>query len=144
LAALPAATAEGVAHAVPASGIFTSAWLLVALPLLGAAVLLLAGRRSDRWGHWLGVLASGGSFVVGLVLMIVTLGLPAEERVQDLHLFDWITAGAFDLAAGLRIDPLSLAFVMLVTFVGTLIHVYSVTYMEHDTDRRRFFAYLNL
>lgn len=142
-AALPAAAGE-IAHAVPATGVFTSAWLLVALPLLGAAVLLLAGRRSDRWGHWLGVLASAASFVVGAVLLVAMLGLPAEERVQDLHLFDWITAGAFELAAGLRVDPLSLAFVLLVTFVGTLIHVYSVAYMEHDRDRRRFFAYLNL
>ncbi|NCT91622.1 NADH-quinone oxidoreductase subunit L [Cellulomonas sp. APG4] len=133
-----------MAHAVPAEGVFTSAWLLVALPLLGAAVLLLAGRRSDRWGHWLGVLASASSFVVGAVLLVAMLGLPAEERVQDLHLFDWITAGAFELAAGLRVDPLSLAFVLLVTFVGTLIHVYSVAYMEHDRDRRRFFSYLNL
>ncbi|WP_374204905.1 NADH-quinone oxidoreductase subunit L [Actinotalea sp. C106] len=130
--------------AIPATGVFTAAWLLVALPLLGAAVLLLGGRRTDRWGHWLGVLASGSAFLVGAVLMVATLGAPAAERVQDLHLFDWITAGSFELAAGLRVDPLSLSFVMLVTFVGTLIHVYSVSYMEHDASRRRFFAYLNL
>ncbi|WP_307845010.1 NADH-quinone oxidoreductase subunit L [Actinotalea solisilvae] len=130
--------------AAEATGTFSLAWLLVALPLLGAAVLLLAGRRADRWGHWLGVLASASAFVVGAVLWVATLGLPADERVQDLHLFTWIPAGAFSLDAGLRIDPLSLTFVLLVTFVGTLIHVYSVAYMEHDVDRRRFFAYLNL
>ncbi|KGM11839.1 NADH-quinone oxidoreductase subunit L [Cellulomonas bogoriensis 69B4 = DSM 16987] len=123
---------------------FEYAWLLIALPLAGAAVLLLAGRRSDAWGHWLGVLASGGAFVVGALLTVVMMGAPLEERVQDVHLFDWITAGAFDLAAGLRVDPLSLSFVLLVTFVGTLVHIYSVSYMEHDAHRRRFFAYLNL
>ena len=144
LAGLPASEAGDAVAAVEASGVATAAWLLVALPLLGAAVLLLAGRRADRWGHWFGVLASGSAFLVGAVLWIATLGLPAAERVQDLHLFTWIPAGAFSLDAGLRVDPLSLTFVLLVTFVGTLIHVYSVAYMEHDVDRRRFFAYLNL
>ena len=143
LAALPQEV-EGVAAATQATGAHTLAWLLIALPLAGAAVLLLAGRRADRWGHWLGVLASGGAFLVGLVIALATLGSPAAERVQDLHLFHWIAAAPFSLDAGLRIDPLSLTFVLLVTFVGTLIHVYSVAYMEHDADRRRFFAYLNL
>ncbi|WP_087507822.1 NADH-quinone oxidoreductase subunit L [Cellulomonas iranensis] len=121
-----------------------AAVLLVALPLLSAAVLLLLGRRSDRWGHWLGVLASAGSFVVGLVLLLGMLGLPVEQRVHDVHLGTWLDAGALSIDAGLRVDPLSLTFVLLVTFVGTLIHVYSVAYMEHDAARRRFFAYLNL
>jgi NADH-quinone oxidoreductase subunit L len=69
---------------------------------------------------------------------------PATERVVDLHLFDWLPLGSLVVAAGLRVDPLSIAFVLLVTGVGTLIHVYSVAYMEHDVARRRFFAYLNL
>jgi NADH-quinone oxidoreductase subunit L len=127
-----------------ASGALSLGWLLVALPAASAAVLLLAGRRSNGWGHWLGVLAPGLSFVVGLVALIELLGRSAADRVVDVHLFTWIPAGAFTLAAGLRLDPLSLTFVLLVTFVGTLIHVYSVAYMEHDADRRRFFAYLNL
>lgn len=118
--------------------------LLVAVPLASAAVLLLLGRAADRWGHWLGVLASTASFVVGALLLFELLGRPADDRVVDVHLFDWISAGGLDLAAGLRVDPLSLTFVLLVTFVGTLIHLYSVAYMEHDDSRRRFFAYLNL
>ncbi|TRW43908.1 NADH-quinone oxidoreductase subunit L [Georgenia yuyongxinii] len=125
-------------------GAVSLAWLLVALPLLGAGVLLLLGRRADRWGHWLGVLASAGAFIVGVAVLAQLFGLPAEERVLDVHLFSWIPAGNLAVDAGLRIDPLSMTFVMLVTFVGTLIHIYSVAYMEHDTDRRRFFAYLNL
>lgn len=139
-------TAGEAAHgtAIAAEGVVSSAWLLVALPLAGAAVLLLGGRRTDRWGHWLGVALSWGSFVVGAVVLLHLLGLPAEERTQDLHLYSWVPAGNFVVDAGLRIDPLSMTFVMLVTFVGSLIHVYSVAYMEHDTDRRRFFAYLNL
>lgn len=121
-----------------------AAWLLIAIPLLGAAVLLLAGRRANAWGHWLGVLMSAASFVVAALVLVALLGREASDRVVDVHLFDWLNAGPLNVEAGLRIDPLSLTFVLLVTFVGTLIHIYSVAYMEHDADRRRFFAYLNL
>ncbi|MFC4554454.1 NADH-quinone oxidoreductase subunit L [Georgenia faecalis] len=133
-----------VADAAPAEGTASLAWLLVALPLLGAAVLLLAGRRSNRWGHWLGVLASAGSFVVALLVALQMFAAEPADRVMDLHLFRWLPAGDLTVDAGLRVDPLSMTFVLLVTFVGTLIHIYSVAYMSHDRDRRRFFAYLNL
>ncbi len=149
LLALPAAALPA---AEPARGVYenasgplqSGAWLLVALPALGAAVLLLGGRRTDRWGHWLAVALSWASFVWGALLLLNVLGLPAEQRARDVHLFSWVPAGSFRVDAGLLLDPLSLTFVMLVTFVGSLIHVYSVAYMEHDHDRRRFFAYLNL
>jgi NADH-quinone oxidoreductase subunit L len=119
-------------------------WLLVALPALGAAVLLLAGRRSDRWGHWLGVATPAAAFLVAVVVWFQMLGQPAADRVREVSYGTWIPAGSFTVDLGLRVDPLSMTFVLLVTFVGTLIHVYSVAYMEHDTDRRRFFGYLNL
>jgi NADH-quinone oxidoreductase subunit L len=117
---------------------------LVGFPLIGAAILLLGGKATDRWGHWLGVLASAASGVVGFILMFRMIGMPAEERSVDHHLWTWLSAGDLDVDLGIRLDPLSLTFVMLVTFVGTLIHVYSVAYMDHDPHRRRFFAYLNL
>nr|WP_282453316.1 NADH-quinone oxidoreductase subunit L [Georgenia sp. EYE_87] len=138
---MPAAT--GAAGAAP-TGAASLAWLMVVLPLVSAGILLVLGRRSDRWGHWLGVLAPVASFAVGLAILLQLLGLPAEQRVIDQRLFSWLPAGELSVEAGLRLDPLSLTFVMLVTFVGSLIHIYSVAYMEHDTDRRRFFAYLNL
>ncbi|WP_418605270.1 NADH-quinone oxidoreductase subunit L [Georgenia sp. SUBG003] len=134
----------GCRAAAAPTGAATLAWLMVAAPLVSAGVLLLLGRRSDRWGHWLGVLAPVVSFAVGLAVLVQLLGLPAEERVIDQRLFSWIPAGELTVEAGLRLDPLSMTFVMLVTFVGSLIHLYSVAYMEHDVDRRRFFAYLNL
>ncbi|GIG30107.1 NADH-quinone oxidoreductase subunit L [Cellulomonas marina] len=118
--------------------------LLVAVPLASAAVLLVLGRATDRWGHWLGVLASAASFVIGAVLALELLGRDAEARVLDVTLGRWFDAGQLAVDLGLRVDPLSITFVLLVTFVGTLIHVYSVAYMEHDASRRRFFAYLNL
>ncbi len=145
--------------AAPASGLFeTGSWLLVALPLAGAAVLLLGGRRTDAWGHWLATALSWASFVVGLGLFASLLSHPGEERARSLHLFSWVPAGTCDVDAGLLVDQLSLTFVLLVTFVGSLIHVYSVAYMdpagtsrladEHRMrepgERRRFFAYLNL
>ncbi|SNU02374.1 NADH dehydrogenase subunit L [Ruaniaceae bacterium KH17] len=127
-----------------ATGAASMAWLMVAIPLLSAAVLLLLGRRADKWGHWLGVAASTASFCIGLVIVIQLLGLDASQRVMESNLYTWIGAADLSVEFGTRIDPLSMTFVILVTFVGTLIHIYSVAYMEHDVDRRRFFAYLNL
>lgn len=117
---------------------------LVGIPLIGAAILLLGGKATDRWGHWLGVLASAASGVIGIILMFRMIGTLPEERSVDHHLWTWLSAGGLDVDLGIRLDPLSMTFVMLVTFVGTLIHIYSVAYMDHDPHRRRFFAYLNL
>jgi len=135
---------ERSAAPAQATGVTAYAWLLVALPLAGAAILLVGGRRTDRFGPVLATLLSWGSFVVGLVVILAMIGRGDAERAQQLHLFSWLPAGQFSLDAGLLLDPLSLAFVMLITFVGSLIHVYSLGYMEHDPDKRRFFAYLNL
>ncbi len=119
-------------------------WLLIAVPLASAFILLLSGRKADAWAHWVGVVASGAAFVVALFAFVEMLGLPSDERATNVHMFSWIPGGEFTLDAGLLVDPLSITFVLLVTFVGTLIHIYSVAYMETDPDRRRFFAYLNL
>jgi NADH-quinone oxidoreductase subunit L len=127
-----------------ATGVLSLGWLLVALPLLGAAVLLLGGRRTDKWGHLLGAALPGLAFVIGLLQYIALLGRDPEGRSVSQHLFSWIPAGSFQVDVGLRIDPLSMCFVLLITFVGTLIHVYSIGYMAGDLDRRRFFGYLNL
>ena len=117
---------------------------LIALPLFGAAILLLAGRRSDRWGHLLATALSGMSFVLGAVQFYQMLGRSAENRAVSQKLFSWISVGSFNVDAGLLVDQLSICFVLLITGVGTLIHIYSIAYMDHDKDRRRFFAYLNL
>jgi NADH-quinone oxidoreductase subunit L len=127
-----------------ATGIASSAWLLLALPALGALVLLVGGRRTDGWGHLLGCVTVGLAFVWGLVLFIDSTATAAGQRVQNLHLFSWIPVNALQVDFGLRLDPLSLTFVLLITGVGGLIHVYSIGYLDHDRDRRRFFGYLNL
>ncbi|WP_018543841.1 NADH-quinone oxidoreductase subunit L [Streptomyces sp. LaPpAH-108] len=117
---------------------------LIAAPLLGAAVLLLGGRRLDRVGHWIGTLLSTASFVIGLVLFAGLLGKDAEHRTLIQHLWTWISVGDFQADVTFRLDQLSMTFVLLITGVGSLIHLYSIGYMEHDERRRRFFGYLNL
>src|SRR3954447_9324937 len=131
-------------HAQAAQGAQSGAWLLIAFPLAGAAILLLGGRRTDKWGHLLGVAMSLASFVVGVAAFVQMLGQPGEGRTRLVHLYQWVAVGSFKADVNLLIDPLSISFVLLITGVGSLIHIYSVGYMAHDPDRRRFFAYLNL
>lgn len=118
--------------------------LLVAAPLLGAAVLLCGGRRLDRTGHWIGTVLAAASFVVGVVLFTDMLGKGAEDRALHQKLFSWIPVEGFQADVAFQLDQLSMTFVLLITGVGTLIHIYSIGYMEHDERRRRFFGYLNL
>jgi NADH-quinone oxidoreductase subunit L len=127
----------------PASGILSGIWLLVAIPLASAAVLLLLGKRADKWGHWLGVLSVAASFVLGLIFFVSLRGLHGN-RSAELSLFHFIWVGNLHVDFGLLFDPLSGVFVLLITGVGSLIHLYAVGYMEHDEGRRRFFAYFNL
>ncbi|MEV0583019.1 NADH-quinone oxidoreductase subunit L [Nonomuraea sp. NPDC050310] len=114
---------------------------MIALPLLGAAILLIAGRRTNKWGHLLGVTMSLGAFVVAVLAFVELLGLAPEQRRQAVHLYEFIP-GMVDM--GLLVDQLSISFALLITGVGSLIHIYSIGYMSHDPERRRFFAYLNL
>jgi NADH-quinone oxidoreductase subunit L len=119
-------------------------WLVVALPAAGAAILLLGGRRTDPWGHLLGCATALASFGVGVTLLVDMLGRHGDARTISQHLFSWIPVGNLQVDFGLQIDQLSICFVLLITGVGSLIHIYSVGYMAEDPDRRRFFAYLNL
>src|SRR5579859_2874214 len=127
-----------------AAGVFRYSWLLLAFPVFGAGVLLLGGRRTDRWGHLLGVAMSLASLVYGLIAFFALLGKSGAGRSEDLHMFSWIPVNGFQANIGILIDPLSISFVLLITGVGSLILIYAVGYMAHDTDRRRFFGYLNL
>jgi NADH-quinone oxidoreductase subunit L len=131
-------------HPQAAQGVQSAAWLLIAFPLAGAAILLLGGRRTDKWGHLLGVAMSLASFVVGVAAFVAMLGQPGSGRTRLVHLYQWVSVGSFKADVNLLIDPLSISFVLLITGVGSLIHIYSIGYMAEDPERRRFFAYLNL
>jgi NADH-quinone oxidoreductase subunit L len=118
--------------------------LVIALPAFGAAVLLLGGRRTDRWGHLLGCVTVFASFVCSLILFFTILGRDQGNRQVSVDLWTWFSTGSWKVQFGLLYDPLSSLFLLLITGVGGLIHLYSVGYMEHDERRRRFFGYLNL
>ncbi len=127
-----------------AHGIQSAAWLLVALPALSAAALLLLGKRADRWGHLLGAIVPVLLFVYGVLLFFSAKGESGDARERNLHLFSWVPVGGFNVDVGFLLDPLSLTFVLLITGVGSLIHIYAVGYMAHDVGRRRFFGYFHL
>jgi len=116
----------------------------IALPLFSAALLMLLGRKADKWGHLFATAVSASTFVLGAMEFLAMRDRPEESRAVTQKLFTWISVGDFNVDAGLLLDQLSIAFVLLITGVGTLIHVYSIAYMSHDRDRRRFFSYLNL
>lgn len=133
-----------IVNAVPASGLFSLAWLLIAIPLASAALLLVLGRYSDKWGHILATAAPLASFTIGLVLFGQMLSADEGSRAASVPLFEWLATGNWTIEVGLLVDQLSILFVLLITGVGSLIHIYSIGYMAHDDRRRRFFAYLNL
>ena len=130
---------------VPATGLFTLAWLLIAIPAASAAVLLLVGRRADRWGPTSARLrrwppsCSASSTSFSLLGRDEPRARPCRCRCTTGS-----PAGDWHIDVGLLIDQLSIVFVLLITGVGGLIHVYSIGYMAHDDRRRRFFAFLNL
>jgi NADH-quinone oxidoreductase subunit L len=127
-----------------AAGVQRAAWLLLVFPLIGTVVLLLGGKRTNRWGHVLGVAMPFAAFVYAVIAFFAMLGYPAAQRSRDVHMFTWIAVGRFHVDAGLQLDQLSISFALLITGVGSLIHLFAVGYMSHDPERRRFFGYMNL
>ena len=130
---------------MPAIGVQHAAWLLIAFPLAGAVILLLGGKRTDRWGHLLGVAMPVAAFVYGGGRVRRDARLPgATSAAGTCTCTPWISVGRFNVNIGLLLDPLSICFVLLITGVGSLIHIFAVGYMAHDPERRRFFGYMNL
>ncbi len=135
-----------------ADGVFSLAWVVIALPLAGAAILLIGGAIAPKpfasFGHLLGCLLPIGSFVISLAMFISLLGRADDDRSLSQHLYTWIDTGTsgngLHVGMDLLYDPLSALFLLLITGVGSLIHIYSIGYMEHDARRVRFFGYLNL
>jgi NADH-quinone oxidoreductase subunit L len=127
-----------------AGGAFGYLWLLIGFPLAGAAILLFGGKRTNRWGHYVGTLAVVASAVYAVILLLALMGRSPEERTVVQHIADWIFINKFSASIALQLDQLSMVFVLLITIVGSLIHVYSIGYMKDDPDRRRFFGFLNL
>jgi len=137
----PSAT---VVTSLPAAGVQRAAWLVLAFPVAGALILLLGGKRTNSWGHLVGVAMPLAAFGYGVIAFVAMLGYPATQRSRDLTLFNWIPVAHFQVSIGLQLDQLSICFVLLITGVGSLIHIFAVGYMAQDAERRRFFGYMNL
>jgi len=118
--------------------------LVPLFPLMGFIITGLFGKSLSKTAG--GIIASGAillSFVVSLLLFIQLLEVP-DNTSHTIHLFDWIKAGKFSADLSLLIDPLSSVFLLIITGVGFLIHVYSTGYMHNDEGHNKFFSYLNL
>jgi NADH-quinone oxidoreductase subunit L len=121
--------------------------LILLLPFAGFLVNASFGRRLPKAASGtVACAAIGASFLVSVLAVLRLLALPAESRAFTQDVFTWISAGRFDVAFGLRLDPLSALMILVVTGIGTLIHVYSTSYMheESDAEYARYFSYLNL
>ncbi len=125
-----------------AHGVQSGAWLLIAVPALSALLLLTVGKRGDKWGHLLGAFVPVALFAYTVVLFFSVKS--ESNRHVEQHLFSWVPVAGFHVDAGVLMDPLALTFALLITGVGSLIHIYAVGYMAHDAGRRRFFGYFNL
>ncbi|WP_375500564.1 NADH-quinone oxidoreductase subunit L [uncultured Jatrophihabitans sp.] len=125
-----------------ATGIQSLAWLLIAVPAASALVLLTVGKRGDKWAHLLGALVPVVAFVYSVFLFFSVKG--ETNRHVEKNYFSWVPVAGFHVDFGILADPLALVFVLLITGVGSLIHIYAVGYMAHDPGRRRFFGYFNL
>ena len=120
-------------------------WWVPILPLIGSIVNGLFGYKiSKNWVTFWAVGSTGLSFLIALCAFAGLLSLDPANRVYENVLFTWIQAGSFTAEAGIQIDPLSGVFLLIVTGVGFLIHVYSVGYMSHEAAYSRYFSYLNL
>jgi NADH-quinone oxidoreductase subunit L len=128
---------------VSAPDLLDLVWIVPALPVLGAAVLLLFGRRlGEPKAGWLATGLMALSFGWSVVMLLALRDV--EPRVHTVDLFTWFSSGGFQVKMGFLTDPLSVTFILFVTGVGTLIHLYSLGYMHGDENFGRFFAFMNL
>ena len=121
------------------------AWVIPAIPALGAAVLLLFGKRiGEPRAGWLATTMMVLAFVASVITFFALRSLPASQRSNVSDGFTWIQAGGFRVDFRFLTDPLSSTMILFVTGVGSLIHIYAIGYMHGDPRFGRFFAYLNL
>jgi NADH-quinone oxidoreductase subunit L len=127
------------------NGVFGLAWLIIAFPAMGLIFnAFFSTRFREEVASYVAIAASGLAFLMSVLALIALMGLPPEARSVNVPLYTWAAIGNFRLDMGLLIDPLSATMLIVVTFVGTLIHIYSIGYMHGDARFRRFFVYLNL
>ena len=121
---------------------FENVWLIPLFPLIGFLINGLFGKKikNEAIIGAIGTLAIFGSFVVSCLILMQMIGLPAEHRVFEKVIFPWIHCGNFKADMAFLLDPLSCIMIMVVTGVGTLIHLYSIGYI--CMVKRVFIAFL--
>jgi len=120
-------------------------WIIPLLPLAGAAINGLLGKRFSK--TLVNAIALGSTalaFVYALWVTVQFARLPADQIPHIEHYVIWVSAGSFWAEFGMYLDQLSLVMLLVVTGVGFLIHIYSVGYMAHEGGYYRYFAYLNI
>ena len=119
-------------------------WLVLAFPLAGALINGLGFRLwRGRTAGWIGTAAIGLSFLASLGMLFELLDVGSEERHFTSALYDYASAGGLHIQLNILVDPLSVYMCLVVTGISTLIHLYSVSYMDSDRGYARFFTYLN-
>ena len=120
-------------------------WLIPVLPLVGALINLILGRKlGDPRAGWVATIATASSFLVTVLAYFEMLGRPAEERSHVATMFSWIRVGSLQVDLAVLADPLSIVMALFVTGISTLIHLYAIGYMHGDNKFSKFFLYLNL
>ncbi len=121
--------------------------LIPLFPLIGFVINATLGRRLPKSvSGGLASLAMLASFAVSATVVWQLAGLPAEERSVDQVIYTWLDSDDFNLPVTFRLDQLSALMILVVTGIGSLIHIYSTAYMHEETDSEfaRYFSYLNL
>src|SRR5919106_316775 len=120
------------------------AWLVLAFPLAGSLVIALGFRvLSAKAAGWIGTAAIALAFASSIGALLMLLDEPTDARQLTDSLYQYATAAGLEIELGILVDPLSVFMCLVVTGVSTLIHLYSVAYMDTDAGYRRFFSYLN-
>jgi NADH-quinone oxidoreductase subunit L len=125
---------------------FDNVWLIPLFPLIGFLINGFFGKKikNEAIIGGIGTLMIFLSFLVSCGILMQMVGLPPEQRVFEKVMFPWIHSGVFKADMAFLLDPLSCIMIMVVTGVGSLIHLYSIGYMHGEEGFYRFFAYLNL
>jgi len=118
--------------------------LVVLVPVLPLAGVLINGLFGHKIGHGAHKVAIATTGLSAALAFIIFVAVATGEKPLDWNLYTWVSAGPFQATVGFLVDPLSAVMMLVVTFVGFLIHVYSKGYMHEDPGYARFFTYMNL
>jgi NADH-quinone oxidoreductase subunit L len=122
----------------------TYGWLVLAFPLLGTLVIAFGFRSlPGRYAGWIGTAAIGLAFLAALGALIAMQGHSPSHRELESSLWDYASTVGVNARLAILVDPLSVYMILIVTGISTMIHLYSISYLDEDRGNARFFSYLN-